>query len=132
MAQSREYFARWAKENRPRKRAAYRRWERAHPEKVAAKSRKRVCAKRGITPEEYADLLTKQEGRCALCRTPEPGRKSWCIDHDHKTNKVRGLLCWKCNLALGWYEKQLQFYMNEVAIYRTRGNVPKVVTIGAL
>jgi Autographiviridae endonuclease VII len=129
MAQSKEYFAKWAREHRESKRAAYRRWEQNNPDKATAKSRVRVCAKKGITPEVYADLLTKQEGRCAICRTADPGRKSWCIDHDHVTGKVRGLLCWKCNLALGWYEKQLQFYMNAVEAYRSAGKFEKVIQL---
>jgi hypothetical protein len=123
------YDAKWAKAHRPSKRAAYRRWEQDNPEKVVLKNRKRTCSRRGITLEEYADLLTKQEGRCALCRTADPGRRSWCIDHDHKTGKIRGLLCWKCNVALGWYEKQLQFYMNEVDGYTARGRFEKVTSI---
>jgi hypothetical protein len=109
----------WAKSHRASKRAAYRRWEKAHPEKAQRKERIRVCAKRGITPEDYAKLITAQEGRCALCRSADPGRRSWCIDHDHETQEVRGLLCWKCNLALGWYEKHLKARMDVVNVYIT-------------
>lgn len=53
----------------------------------------------GIDNEDYNKLLKKQKGRCALCGTKNPGRRYnfFCIDHDHKTRKVRGLLCWICN-----------------------------------
>ena len=56
----------------------------------------------GITAEELAALLLKQNGRCAICRTKEPsGSGDWAIDHDHVTGQVRGLLCTRCNLAIG-------------------------------
>jgi hypothetical protein len=51
-----------------------------------------------ITVEEYKSLLRKQRNRCAICRiklsTPH-------VDHDHKTKKVRELLCRHCNHLLG-------------------------------
>ncbi len=62
------------------------------------------CNKFGITPDEYNALLKSQNGRCAICQGKEVGRNghsSWIIDHDHKTGRVRGLLCHYCNLALG-------------------------------
>ena len=56
----------------------------------------------GITVEEYAERFKAQEGVCVLCRKPEriKGRRL-AVDHDHKTNRVRGLLCFRCNTALG-------------------------------
>lgn len=51
----------------------------------------------GITPDEYQALLTNQGGRCAICKSHEP----LVIDHDHKTHKVRGLLCDDCNVGIG-------------------------------
>lgn len=54
----------------------------------------------GITTEEYNRLYDDQDGRCAICRQPEDIR-SLSIDHNHKTGKVRGLLCRNCNSAIG-------------------------------
>jgi hypothetical protein len=55
----------------------------------------------GVTPEMYDTMLTEQNGCCAICGTlPTPDR-SLCVDHCHSTNKVRGLLCDKCNRILG-------------------------------
>lgn len=54
--------------------------------------------------EDYDFLFKAQRGRCAICRTrPEDDRKL-CIDHDHETGIVRGLLCDRCNLGLGHLE----------------------------
>ena len=52
----------------------------------------------GITEEEFKGRLEKQSGKCALCQ--EVARR-FCVDHDHLTGLVRGILCWKCNVGLG-------------------------------
>ena len=53
-------------------------------------------------------MYKEQEGRCAICKiqgdVQELGymkRQALCVDHDHETNKVRGLLCGPCNLGIG-------------------------------
>lgn len=56
----------------------------------------------GITPEEFAVMVDRQGGRCAICGTDTPGGKgNWHIDHDHITGVVRSLLCHACNVGLG-------------------------------
>lgn len=58
--------------------------------------------KYGISPERYAEMLAEQGDRCAICGTDTPaGKGGWHTDHDHATNRVRGLLCHHCNLLLG-------------------------------
>lgn len=56
----------------------------------------------GITEEEYQWMLEDQNYVCAICWEPERvvGR-SLAVDHDHKTGKIRGLLCHSCNTGLG-------------------------------
>ncbi|WP_260988062.1 endonuclease VII domain-containing protein [Streptomyces sp. CFMR 7] len=49
----------------------------------------------GLTAEDYAKLLAYQGGRCAICR--ETRRTNLAVDHCHKTEAVRGLLCARCN-----------------------------------
>lgn len=68
--------------------------------------RANLCNSYNITVEEYSQMLLIQNGVCAICKLPETrimnGKvMSLCIDHNHKTNKVRGLLCAKCNSAIG-------------------------------
>jgi hypothetical protein len=55
----------------------------------------------GISLEQYQALATKQGGRCAICKT---ATKRLVVDHDHKSNQVRGLLCAQCNVGLGMFK----------------------------
>src|SRR5262249_47973194 len=55
----------------------------------------------GITYEQRDQMLAEQGGRCAICRTDDPGKQGWCLDHCHVTGRNRGLLCSRCNFALG-------------------------------
>jgi len=58
----------------------------------------------GVTEAELDALLARQKNRCAICKSSKPyGSGDWAIDHDHVTGQVRGLLCSKCNLALGLF-----------------------------
>lgn len=51
----------------------------------------------GITSEQYASLLRYQGGKCFICQRATGKRRRLAVDHDHKTGKVRGLLCNPCN-----------------------------------
>lgn len=61
----------------------------------------RLAGIHGTPQEHYDKMLSDQGGACAICgRGPTPGR--WlCVDHDHETGIVRGLLCVNCNTMLG-------------------------------
>lgn len=56
----------------------------------------------GISMEQYEELLQSQNGQCAICEVEPVG--ALAVDHDHKTGKIRGLLCKTCNLELGIVE----------------------------
>ena len=57
--------------------------------------------KYGITPDFYQMVWEQQKGLCAVCGKPEKSKKRLAVDHCHKTGNIRGLLCMKCNTALG-------------------------------
>jgi hypothetical protein len=68
--------------------------------------RKNLARKYGVTPERYAAMVAQQSGRCAACggsgemshmQTP------LVVDHCHRTGRVRGLLCARCNAAAGYF-----------------------------
>lgn len=63
---------------------------------------KRYFDKYNITLDDYESMLIKQNNLCAICNQEETFRnRRLTVDHCHKTGKVRGLLCNKCNLAIG-------------------------------
>ena len=88
----REYNAKWHRENRKN-----------NPAKVRAMHLK---SNYGITLETYETMLTSQDGVCAACgRSPEQERhKVLHVDHCHNSEVIRGLLCSRCNTALGLVE----------------------------
>jgi hypothetical protein len=60
----------------------------------------------GITLVQYNEMFETQEGKCAICqRHQNELTRTLGVDHCHKTNKIRSLLCKNCNVALGYYEK---------------------------
>jgi hypothetical protein len=69
----------------------------------------------GITLPEYAQMLSKQDGVCAICGLLETRKHRngvvWAlsIDHDHKTNVIRDLLCSNCNALLGHAEDSVSY-----------------------
>lgn len=94
----------------------YRRNERKDPEKRAiinerlrkfkTKDRIRLALLKsyGLDEYSYQQLYSSQKGLCAICHKPPKGKGKYAvlhIDHCHETGKVRGLLCMKCNLAIG-------------------------------
>jgi hypothetical protein len=60
----------------------------------------------GLTEAQFDELLARQNGRCPIClehlelKNP-PGMPKLAIDHDHVTGAIRGLLCGRCNAAIG-------------------------------
>jgi hypothetical protein len=56
----------------------------------------------GISDDAYKRLFAAQDGGCAICGNP-PKTRRLSVDHNHRTNRVRGLLCFRCNRALPTY-----------------------------
>lgn len=88
------------------------RWAAGHrPPSVNAEARRatRIKHRYGITADEYDRLVESQGCRCSICgEVPDAQntRAHWggklCVDHDHETGEIRGLLCNDCNLAIGY------------------------------
>lgn len=95
--------------------ARVKRWQQANPDRVNAYHRARradprvkraersayLKRKYGITVEEYDAMLARQGGGCGICGSPPSDSISLHIDHDHRTGRIRGLLCFVCNSSLG-------------------------------
>ena len=83
-------------------------------------SRNKQLKKRyNITIDDYDRMLQEQKGVCAICHKPETsenqyGIKRLCVDHCHKSGKVRGLLCFSCNSMLGFSKDSYVILVNAV------------------
>lgn len=69
-----------------------------------------------ISYEEYEQMRSSQDYRCAICQKPESetGKGKLDIDHCHKTGKIRGLLCRSCNTALGKFGEKIENFMRAI------------------
>lgn len=57
----------------------------------------------GLSRDQWWAMFSAQGGRCGCCGATEPkGKNHWHTDHEHKTGKVRGILCHRCNIMLGY------------------------------
>ncbi len=80
----------------------------------------RLLRMHGITKADYDAMLADQGGVCAICGLPEAKNrdprtnsfKSLCVDHDHRTGNVRGLLCSNCNRVIGMMEENQESLRN--------------------
>lgn len=69
-------------------------------------SRKREIVKRyNLTLEQYDKMFEIQNGVCFVCNEANPSGNRLHVDHNHKTGKIRKLLCTRCNLLAGRLEK---------------------------
>jgi len=89
--------------NPTKRRATTQRWKSNNPDKMRASYLLRIF---GITLDDFNAMWKKQNGRCAICdcKLILGGKKknSVHIDHCHKNGRVRGLLCFGCNLGIGF------------------------------
>lgn len=68
----------------------------------------------GITLEYLKKLLKEQDYRCAICDKPIMKTRDQNVDHNHETNKIRGILCLKCNFALGLFLDDVEILLNAI------------------
>jgi hypothetical protein len=104
----REYY----KENRQKLIVKSREWRERNPQRAKQHLRKAHLKPYGITPEEFDLLLSKQKGVCAICNRTVVSTREYptlVVDHDHQTNKIRGLLCRACNIGLGHFEDNVLY-----------------------
>lgn len=80
-----------------------------------AERRAHLQARYGITLEDYNDLLESQNGLCAVCDKP---MERINVDHCHSSGKVRGLLCFGCNVAIGHFNDDIEVILSAVEYIR--------------
>lgn len=91
---------------------------RQHCDESKYRNRKRNLKQYNLTLEQYDKIFKRQNGNCLICGLPELMQRL-SVDHNHQTGKVRGLLCFRCNLLVGQIEKDSKLvfkileYLNE-------------------
>lgn len=116
----------WKKRNPDRVRSYAKQWAAENPERRAehyrVKSRKRKYA---IARDAFHAMVESQCGLCAVCATFPP--RGLCVDHDHSTGKVRGLLCSQCNSMLGMAKDDVAILHAAIAyleLHAATGDIP--------
>jgi len=75
----------------------------------------RLKVNHNITMKEYNKMFLKQEGKCALCGgLRSVFQTALCVDHDHETDEIRGLLCMHCNLMLGYAKDNINVLLSAI------------------
>jgi hypothetical protein len=96
----------WQATNSTKAKQIDRKWREENAEYIKDKRLRRLY---GISLEQYNALHNAQGGTCAICGESEKRINKFgvsldlCVDHCHKTGKVRGLLCCACNRAIGYF-----------------------------
>lgn len=76
-------------------------WNKKNPEKRRVNSHKhKMKSQYGLTPGDVTRMTAEQGGKCLICEL----ERKLVVDHDHKTGKVRGLLCNQCNRGIGYLQ----------------------------
>jgi hypothetical protein len=99
-------------------------WGKLHPEKIR---NSRLKYTYGIDSGEYAEILQKQNNVCAICKEKETKLnknsgevKRLAVDHCHKTNKIRGLLCFDCNSSLGKFRDSIELLNSAIGYLKSQ------------
>jgi hypothetical protein len=105
-------------------------WKKDNPQKQKLYERNGALKRKyNLTPRDYEALKEHQFGCCAICRKDASEfAKPLHVDHDHSTQLIRGLLCWKCNALLP-HRKNLTELLQRALVYVD--SPPAVRAIGA-
>jgi hypothetical protein len=94
---------------RARKREEYneymRQYRRRHPAKYEQERNRGLKVRYGISLETYNEMLSSQDGKCAICSAEPKSDRPLVVDHHHGSKKVRGLLCYNCNREIALLDR---------------------------
>ena len=109
----------WRLNNLEKSRENSKHYQKIHPEKVLEWQLKKY----GLTLEQYKAFGNK----CMICdKKPHGmsnGKLRLCVDHDHKTGKIRGLLCGACNIAIGHFYHNSELLKKAILYLEQNGDV---------
>jgi hypothetical protein len=144
---NRDAVKKWQKANPEKASAASRAWREANPDRVKAlnnawrakqtpealseydrKQYRRyrrahyLISKFGITEDQYETMIIAQDGHCATCPQIDLPEQRLAVDHNHKTGKIRALLCDKCNRGIGYFDEN-PTHLRAMADYLERHDI---------
>lgn len=120
-------FESLSEEEKEERRYSKRKWHYGNPEKSRERAKRGHLKQYDLTLEQYEEMLKTQGGVCLLCKKPETLKsvsknkiitRSLAVDHCHKTGRVRGLLCGKCNKALGLFNDSTELLSKAISYLR--------------
>ena len=85
-----------------------------YPYNAVAKRAIHIRHRYGLEIEDYVSIWEKQGGKCAICRMEISLGKAANLDHCHATGKVRGMLCFFCNSALGKFKDNVEILQSAI------------------
>ena len=109
-------ISKWKNNNTKLVRATRIKYNRLHPGVIKKNGIKHKLKKFGLTEILFNELKKKQNNLCRICKKLNIRGRELAIDHDHKTGKVRGLLCTNCNLTLGLIKDDIEI-LNKMIVY---------------
>jgi hypothetical protein len=124
---NREQYNKWLRDDRKKYPEKYREREKLQRENdkerigIDVYRSREIIRRRGLTKEQYDEMFLAQDHKCYICSNEET-RKSrsgeiakLCVDHCHKTEKVRKLLCHSCNAGIGYFKDDLELLQKAIA-----------------
>ena len=113
---SRKYYLKNSKKLRAKGKTDYIKYKHRY---VDYRRKSAYKIKYGITIDDYNKMFKQQEGKCDICKRHQNDlTRILCVDHDHKTNKVRALLCVTCNTDVSVVENRLEEMLNYLNKHR--------------
>ena len=112
---SRAILREWHHENKEKKSKSFKNWSERNQQRIRGN---RLMRQYGLSNEDYIAMYESQLGLCAICNESQQGitkdgeERFLCVDHCHKTGKVRGLLCARCNAGLGQFQDNPEFLIS--------------------
>jgi len=110
----------WAKANKERANAIGRKTRAKHPK---TRQNAKFKARYGISLDQFNEMSRQQEHKCSICAKHGSENKNGklFVDHCHKTGKIRGLLCDRCNKSLGLMEDNVDLLRSSIGYLEVNG-----------
>lgn len=120
----------WSREDRKKNPEKHKEWARITRENQGQERNVyEISRRRGITKDQYKEMLKAQDYKCAICIRPETRLRTdgsiseLALDHCHKTNRVRKFLCHNCNTMLGLFKDDIEIIQSAIQYLQHQGEL---------